>query len=128
MQNSFSLVDAGGYGRDNDAGLFAESSFGQALFQGKMALPEADDIHEHTLPYVIIGDDIFPLKLCPMKPYGGKHLPEESTTTEFLELDAQLREPLEYCQRSGGYSADQSVLHLKQLKILLRLLYFCTII
>ena len=27
----FSLVDISSYGRDNDAGLFVESSFGQAL-------------------------------------------------------------------------------------------------
>ena len=71
-------MDIGGFGRDNDAGLFAESSFGQALLENKLDLPEAAGVNGHMLPYVIVADDIFPLKPWMMKPYGGNGIPENS--------------------------------------------------
>ena len=74
----FTLVDIGGFGRDNDAGIFAESSFGNALLENKLDLPVAEEVNGHKLPYVIVADDIFPLKPWLMKPYGGQNIPETS--------------------------------------------------
>ena len=55
-------MDIGGYGRDNDAGIFNNSLFGKAFIEGNIDLPEPIQKGEYILPYTIVGDDIFPLK------------------------------------------------------------------
>ena len=74
----FTLVDIGGFVRENDAGLFSESNFRRALVENKLDLPKATDVKGHMLPCVIVADEIFPLKPWMMKPYGGKGIPEDS--------------------------------------------------
>ena len=64
----FTYVDIGSYGRDNDAANFAQSYLSKAF--------ESGDLPIHMLPYVIVGDEIFPFKLWLMKPYPGKSLNE----------------------------------------------------
>ena len=72
----FTLVDIGGYGRDNDAGIFNNSLFGKAFIEGNIDLPEPIQKGEYILPYTIVGDDIFPLKDWLMEPYPGRNLTE----------------------------------------------------
>ena len=74
----FTLVDIGGYGRENDAGLLSQSPFGQALEKGKekLNIPAPEPVGSFNLPYVFMGDEIFPLKPWLMKPYPGKNLDE----------------------------------------------------
>ena len=76
----FTLIDVGGFGRDNDAGILSESSFGQAFEHGQedLNLPQPNLFKNHMLPYVLVGDDIFPLRSYLMKPFPGKYLDEES--------------------------------------------------
>jgi hypothetical protein len=71
---AFTMVDIGGYGKDNDAAIFGESQFGQAFAQGKMPIPNATTRGGFTMPYVIVGDNIFPLKSWLIKPYPGSPL------------------------------------------------------
>lgn len=71
---TFTMVDVGGYGRDNDAAIFEESQFGQAFTHGRMAIPSPTLRGTFTLPYVIVGDNIFPLKPWLIKPYPGSSL------------------------------------------------------
>ena len=73
----FSLVDIGGYGRDNDASIFAQSEMGVAFEQNEIDIPEAEVVDGYTLPYFIVSDAIFPLKTWLMKPFLGKNLSEE---------------------------------------------------
>ena len=74
----FTLVDIGGYGRENDAGLLSQSPFGQALEKGRETLniPSPEHVGPFNLPYVFVGGKIFPLKPWLMKPYPGKNLDE----------------------------------------------------
>ena len=60
----FTLVDVGNYGKDNDAQIFNNSAMGRAFING------------HSLPYVIVADEIFGLKPWLMKPFPGKGLTE----------------------------------------------------
>ena len=71
----FTLVNIGGYRRDNDASIFSQSEMGMAFDSGEMELPEAEVVDKHTLPYVIVSDAIFPLKPWLMKPFPGCNLP-----------------------------------------------------
>ena len=58
----FTLVDIGGYGRDNDASIFSQSEMGVAFDSDKIEIPETEVVDGYTLPYVIVSDAISPLK------------------------------------------------------------------
>ena len=77
----FICVDIGSYGRQSDAGIFSHSNIGQALLPpNKLSLPSDDIItgaeHLGKLPYVIVGDEAFPLQKHLMRPYPGRQCPE----------------------------------------------------
>ena len=72
----FTLVDIGGYGRDNDAAIFSQSEINTALEENLLDIPEADIINGFKLPYVFVSDEIFPVKSWLLKPYPGRNLDE----------------------------------------------------
>ena len=74
----FTLVDVGSYGRENDAAILSESAFGKLFDAGPSGLniPSPRLVGNFRLPYVLIGDEIFPLKPWLMKPYPGRSLDE----------------------------------------------------
>ena len=74
----FTLVDIGNYGGVNDASIFNSSEMGQAFAQQELDIPGPKDVNGHTLPYVIVADDIFKLTNWMMKPYTGRNLSEEN--------------------------------------------------
>jgi hypothetical protein len=73
----FIYVDIGSYGRDNDAAVFGRSELYKQLDQDRLNAPQPSVVGGHTLPYVLVGDEIFPLKTWLMKPYPGKKLTEQ---------------------------------------------------
>ena len=68
----FIAIDVGAYGRNSDGGIFANSNLGKAIasnslhFPADAGLPGADQ-----LPYVIIGDEAFPLQEHLLRPFPG---------------------------------------------------------
>ena len=62
----------GSYGRDNDAAIFSQSELAVGLESGNFPIPQSSNVSGHMLPYVLVGDDIFPLKVWLMKPFPGK--------------------------------------------------------
>ena len=72
----FTLVDVGNYGKDNDAQIFNNSAMGRAFLNNEMHIPLPNSINGHSLPYVIVADEIFGLKPWLMKPFPGKDLTE----------------------------------------------------
>ncbi|XP_044168370.1 protein ALP1-like [Acropora millepora] len=74
----FTLLDIGGVGSANDASILSESNIGR-LFE-KSPSPSSFLSHSShgskTLPYVIVGDDIFPSEPWLMKPFPGRNLEE----------------------------------------------------
>ena len=67
----FTLIDVGDTGRNSDSGVFANSAIGDALQQNllNILLPESISGTTAMFPYVLIGDEAFPLKDYLMKPY-----------------------------------------------------------
>ena len=63
----FSIVDIGGYGQDNDASIFSQTGVYKAFTNNEMGIPEPESKHGIELPYVLVSDEIFPLKPWLMK-------------------------------------------------------------
>ena len=72
----FSLVDIGSYGKDNDASIFSQSDINMAFESNTLCVPNTACVDGHALPYVLVSDEIFQLKLWLMKPYPGRDLNE----------------------------------------------------
>ena len=74
----FKILDIGHFGSTNDASELSKSQFGK-LFEEhptQLHLPKTSTHGNKNLPYVLVGDDIFPLKLWLLEPYPGKNLSE----------------------------------------------------
>ena len=72
MCNRFILVDIGNARHHSDGGILANSEFGKALDAGALSIPNAFLLPGTTLPhhpYVIVGDEAFPLKVYMLWPY-----------------------------------------------------------
>lgn len=69
----FIAVDVGAYGKNSDGGIFANSSFGKALEKNKLNVPKDRNLPgtQSPAPFVIVGDEAFPLKPYLLRPYPG---------------------------------------------------------
>ena len=76
----FIAIDVGARGRNSDGGIFANSNLGKGIDQGTFDFPPEEALpgaeHLGPVPYVIIGDEAFPLKPNIMRPYPGRGCPE----------------------------------------------------
>ncbi|XP_058465563.1 uncharacterized protein LOC131439048 [Malaya genurostris] len=75
---NFTAVDVGSFGKNSDGGIFAKSRLGVFLEHNKLSVP-ADTYLPGTnqlAPYVIVGDEAFPLKTYLLRPYPGQDLDE----------------------------------------------------
>lgn len=68
----FLFVDIGAFGRRSDGGIFSSSKMGQLFRTKQMNVPSPRTISINSstiLPYVILGDEAFPLEEWLMRPY-----------------------------------------------------------
>ena len=73
----FTLIDLGGLGRHSDGGIFSHCGFGQDLEEGSLVLPNPSALpgtSSPDMPFVIVGDEAFPLRNYLMRPYPGRNL------------------------------------------------------
>ena len=72
----FTLIDLGDVGRHSDGGVLAHSNFGQALENNSLSFPAPCPLPgtTHLAPYVIVGDEAFPLRTNMLRPYPGRNL------------------------------------------------------
>ena len=74
----FTLLDIGGVGFTNNTIILSKSAIGRFFEKSSPSLSfPSHSLHDSkTLPYVIVGDDIFPLKSWLMKPFPCRNLEE----------------------------------------------------
>ena len=72
----FTMFDVGQFGSNNDSGVLANSSMGMHFDSDTLNVPKERFLNENigTLPYFLVGDEIFPLKTWLMRPYPGGDL------------------------------------------------------
>lgn len=75
----FLMVQIGTNGRVSDGGVYANTKFSQELAEKKLHIPEASPLPgtSDPVPYVLVGDDAFPLLDNIMKPYSHANLSKE---------------------------------------------------
>lgn len=72
----FIYASAGTQGRVSDAGVFTHSDLREAMDTGMLNFPPADTLPgtDTMMPHMLVGDDAYPLRLDPMKPYPFRNL------------------------------------------------------
>ena len=88
----FIFVDCGQYGRISDAGVYQTSGLSKLLEQGKLNIPTSEfkvNTTERTIPFMLVGDEAFPLKRYLMKPYAARHLDQEKRIYNYRHSRAQ---------------------------------------
>lgn len=77
---NFIAVDVDAYGKNSDGGILAHSNLGKSLENGSLHIPNSKFLPgtNNYVPYVILGDEAFPLKTYLMRPYPGKQLEDSS--------------------------------------------------
>ena len=74
----FILIDTGANGSASDAAIFNHSEMKEIIENGTIGFPAADPLpnDDRSMPYFIIGDDVFPLRTWLMKPFSRRSLPD----------------------------------------------------
>ncbi|XP_008180960.1 protein ALP1-like [Acyrthosiphon pisum] len=72
----FIAVDVGSYGRNSDGGIFSKSIIGKRLSSNTFNVPKPIPIIENgePQPYVVVGDEAFPLTTYLLRPYSRNYL------------------------------------------------------
>lgn len=96
-QYKFIAVDIGAYGKSSDGGILSTSNFGKALEKNKLNIPNGRVLPGTNvkLPYVIIGDEAFPLKNYLLRPYPGSQMYDDETKKIFNERLSRARKVVE---------------------------------
>ncbi|XP_062602287.1 uncharacterized protein LOC134263958 [Saccostrea cucullata] len=73
---NFIYIDIGCNGRISDGGIFARCSLHERLENSTMSLPPPKPLpgRRNDTPYIIVGDEAFPLKPYLLKPYPSRQL------------------------------------------------------
>lgn len=76
---NFITIDVGAYGKNSDGGILMHSKLGKMLETNNLNVPSSSTLPgtSCTAPFVILGDEAFPLKTYLLRPYPGKQLDNE---------------------------------------------------
>jgi hypothetical protein len=77
---NFITVDVGAYGKNSDGGILMHSKLGKMLETNTLNIPPNSILPgtNCSAPFVILGDEAFPLKNYLLRPYPGKQLDNEN--------------------------------------------------
>lgn len=73
----FIFMSVGSYGKECDSSIFKESTIWKKLNDGSLNIPKPRPLHatlQNDMPYVLVGDEAFPLSTNLLRHFGGTHL------------------------------------------------------
>ena len=76
----FTLFDLGQYGSNNDSGALLKSKISELFENSVLNIPPPSDIDgfpSNPVPYVLLGDEIFPLKMWLLRSFSGPLMEEQ---------------------------------------------------
>lgn len=91
----FICIDIGAYGKQSDSGIFGHSNLAKQLENGALKVNCETELPgtELRAPYVLVGDEGYPLKPFLMRPYPQRNLgPEEEIFNKRLSHARQVVE------------------------------------
>ncbi|CAH2010266.1 unnamed protein product [Acanthoscelides obtectus] len=93
----FTYIEVGSYGKSSDAGIFTNSKLYERLVGGTLGVPApcAIDETKEKYPFIIVGDETFPLSENLLRPFGGKQLTPLKET--FNARLTRARRYIEWC-------------------------------
>ena len=115
-------MDIGSYGSNSVAGVFANCLLGQGLVTNQLNLPPPVCLPGGSMlrpmPYVVVGDDVLPLKTYLMRQYPGKTLPIDKRVFNYrLSRARRISEKLlEFMLNGGDYFKGVSIYLLQNAK------------
>ncbi|KAM0728569.1 Protein ALP1-like [Formica fusca] len=82
---NFIMLDVGAEGSQSDGGVFQSSEMGRRLNDGSLNLPNLSCLPgtDIDMPYFLVGDAAFPLKLFLMKSYSKRNRPHDQSIYNF---------------------------------------------
>lgn len=81
----FSTIDVGAYGKQSDGGMFSSSNICNRLETDNFNMPEDKLLPNSDIlvPYVLLGDETYPITPYLMGPYSGQNLTNEERNYNF---------------------------------------------
>ncbi|XP_067006617.2 uncharacterized protein [Anabrus simplex] len=112
----FLAVDIGSYGQNSDGSIFSKSIIGQKLESSTANVPTSTPLCSsgEPQPFVIVGDEAFPLKTYLLRPYSRYHLGGDESKKVFNYRLSRARKVVE---NSFGILSSRWRLFLKPLEI-----------
>ena len=127
-------LDYGQYERVSEAGVFQNSVIFNLLDRDPLNMPKEYfkiSISNEQRPFVIVGDEAFPLKTYLMRPFAARTLNEHidfSTTTDIPEPEGASNALLVLWPKSSRFfNAPSTSNQVKQLLLLMQARFFTTI-
>ena len=106
----FTFVDIGSYGSNNDAGIFRNTALCRKMENKTLDIPEDKPliVGEQPCPYVVVGDQGFPLMRNLMRPYQGSELNDSKRIYNYSchEQGESPKTRLAYWQIVGGCTTE----------------------
>ncbi|XP_026830069.1 uncharacterized protein LOC113563108 [Ooceraea biroi] len=107
----FIAIDVSAYGKNSDSNVFSTSVIGKKLEDKTLNIPRDTPLVENytPMPYVIVGDEAFPLKTYLLRPYSRHHLAgdeEKKIIIDYHGLEGLLRMHLAFLLHSGESFVD----------------------
>ncbi|KAK0147772.1 Protein ALP1-like [Merluccius polli] len=100
----FWVIDVGGYGRTSDGVILSHSRFGEGLMGGTLDFPEDKEFpeagHCRKMPYVLVGDEAFPLRRYLMRPFHGSNIPTDDRVGGCIGVSSLSPEKVELCVKA----------------------------
>ena len=82
---NFIMIDVGSFGRSSDGGILSHPALGKRMENGRLSIPPDSCLPGTNIegPFVIVGDEAFPLKTYLMKLYPGRQSSGKDFMTYF---------------------------------------------
>jgi len=82
---NFIMIDVGSFGGSSDSGIFSHSALGKRMANGSLNIQPDSRLTGTNIemPFVVVGDEAFPLKTYLMRTYPGHRLSGNDFMTYF---------------------------------------------
>ena len=99
----FIAIDVGAYEKQSDGGIFRNNSLYQLLSSNNFNMPNSKKLplSDVELPFMILGDEAYPLRSYLMRPYPRRQLTESRRVFNYLDVFPTVHHSIGYFFRTN---------------------------